>query len=45
MPTFTTKIKMKLRAIQFNITELRLYLFNSDYRKALKESGGSIFTK
>ena len=45
MPTFTTKIKMKLRAIQFNITELRLYLFNSDYRKALKESRESIFTR
>ena len=45
MPTFTTRIKMKLRAIQFNITELRLYLFNSDYRRTLKESGESIFTR
>ena len=45
MPTFTTRIKMKLRAIQFNITELRLYLFNKEYREALKESGECIFTR
>ena len=42
---FKMKVQMKLRKLQFHITELRLYLFNSEYRKELLNNNENIFTK